>query len=151
MLNRGLVVMGSDYSYDAIKTKIIGVDGITNNVKIEGGYQIIDMEVDRSGWEPNSFVLKKGIPTKWNINVKELTGCNNEIIVQDYGLDIKLKKGMNVVEFTPDKKGTVQWSCWMGMIPGSFVVTDDGIASQEEIEESIASGGSCGEGCGCGG
>jgi plastocyanin domain-containing protein len=110
--------------------------------------------------------LKKGVPVKWNIDVKELTGCNNEIIVRDYDLDIKLKKGMNVVEFTPDKEGTVQWSCWMGMIPGSFVVTDDGSASAEEVEASVdksssggcggscggdTCGGSSGGGCGCGG
>lgn len=169
MLNRGLTVMGSDYSYDAIKAKVVGIESSEGSVKIEEGYQIIEMEVDRYGWNPDSFALKKGVPVKWNINVKELTGCNNEIIVRDYDLDIKLKKGMNVVEFTPDKKGTVQWSCWMGMIPGSFVVTDDGAASAEEIENSVASGGSCGGGadggscgsstcgsttgggCGCGG
>jgi len=165
MLNRGLVVMGSDYSYDAIKAKVVGVGGVTGNVILKEGYQIIEMEVDRYGWSPDSFALKKGVPTKWNINVKELTGCNNEIIVRDYDLDIKLKKGMNVVEFTPDKTGTVQWSCWMGMIPGSFVVTDtgenvnspvspnpsekfedDGSASAEEVASSVASGGSCGGG-----
>jgi uncharacterized protein len=166
MLNRGLTVMGSDYSYDAIKAKIVGIDGEVGSVIMEGGYQIIDMEVTRSGWSPDAFALKKGVPVKWNIDVKELTGCNNEIIVRDYDLDIKLKKGMNVVEFTPDKEGTVQWSCWMGMIPGSFVVTDDGSASAEEVEASVdksssggcggscggdTCGGSSGGGCGCGG
>ena len=129
------------------------------------------MEVNRYGWSPNSFVLKKGVPAKWNINVKELTGCNNEIIARDYGIDIKLKKGMNTVEFIPTKTGTVRWSCWMGMIPGSFVVIDDGSATEAQLSDSIpqasggcsagAGGASCGSptcgsttgsgGCGCGG
>ena len=145
ILNRGLTVMGSPYSYNGLKTSLIG-GGI--GAVISNGYQEINMDVTASGWSPNSFVLKKGVPVKWNINVKELTGCNNEIIVRDYNLDFKLKKGMQTIEFTPDKAGTVQWSCWMGMIPGSFVVTDDGTASENQIQSAapISSGG-----CGCGG
>jgi plastocyanin domain-containing protein len=108
------------------------------------------MEVTRSGWTPNSFSLKKGVPVKWLINVKELTGCNNEIIVRDYDLDIKLKQGLNTIEFTPDKIGTIRWSCWMGMIPGSFIVTEDGTATQSQITGAAvkSGGGSCGGSCG---
>lgn len=163
MLNRGLTVMGSPVSYDTLKDKVIKVD--SGSAVLVDGFQEINMDVNRYGWEPKSFVLKKGVPVKWNINVKELTGCNNEIIVRDYDLDIKLKKGMNTVEFTPDKEGTVRWSCWMGMIPGSFVVTDTGEASYEQLnaatpKSSGSCGGSCGSsscgaktggGCGCGG
>ena len=167
MLNRGLTVLGSPYSYDSIKETIIMPE--TGNVIIKNGYQEINMEVNRYGWSPNSFVLKKGVPVKWNIDVKELTGCNNEIIVRDYGLDIKLKKGLNVAEFTPTRTGTVRWSCWMGMIPGSFVVTESGSASAGEIEAAAVpagqggctAGSNCGSstcgaaqgtgGCGCGG
>jgi len=149
MLNRGLTVLGSAVSYDSIKDKITGVD--TGNAVLVDGFQEINMEVNRYGWEPKSFVLKKGVPVKWNINVLELTGCNNEIIVRDYGLDIKLKSGLNVVEFTPDKEGTVRWSCWMGMIPGSFVVTDTGEATEEQIKSATpTSGGSCSGGVGGG-
>ncbi|MBU2104214.1 MAG: sulfite exporter TauE/SafE family protein [Nanoarchaeota archaeon] len=148
MLNRGLTVLGSPISYDIIKDKVIEVE--SKSAMMVGNYQEINMEVNRYGWEPKSFVLKQGVPVKWNIDVKELTGCNNEIIVRDYDLDIKLKKGMNVVEFTPDKTGTVRWSCWMGMIPGSFIVTEDGQASQEQLNQ-VAQISSSGGSCGCGG
>jgi uncharacterized protein len=155
MLNRGLVVMGSDYSYEAIRDSIMGTSVSAGGASIMiGDYQEINMVVDRYGWSPDTFALKKGVPVKWNINVEELTGCNNEIIVRDYGIDVKLKKGMNVVEFTPDKTGTVRWSCWMGMIPGAFVVTEDGSASDDQINAAAASapaGGSCGGGSTCGG
>ncbi|MDD5336913.1 MAG: sulfite exporter TauE/SafE family protein [Candidatus ainarchaeum sp.] len=86
--------------------------------------QTIKMTVDGFGWSPDSFVLKKGVKVRWVIDVKELTSCNKEIIVRDYGLDIKLRQGENIVEFTPDKEGTVRWSCWMGMIPGTFQVVN---------------------------
>ncbi len=170
MLNRGLVVLGSDYSFDAIGATIFGetfskVAGSRLQVAGDGGdVQVIKMDVDRSGWSPDTFTLKAGIPVRWEIDVKELTGCNNEIIVGDYDLKFKLKEGVNVVEFTPDEIGTVRWSCWMGMIPGIFVVTDNGAVSEEELRQVAASvptnggcdgggscGGSCGGGCGCGG
>jgi plastocyanin domain-containing protein len=86
--------------------------------------QTIGMTVDAAGWSPDSFVLKKGMKVRWIIDVKELTGCNKEIIVRDYGLDIKLHEGENIVEFTPTQEGTVRWSCWMGMIPGTFQIVD---------------------------
>ena len=154
MLNRGLTVLGSPVSYDIIKEKVMGVEA-SGNAIIKGDYQEIHMEVNRYGWEPNSFVLKKGIPVKWLIDVKELTGCNNEIIVRDYNLQFKLEKGLNTIEFTPDEEGTVRWSCWMGMIPGSFIVTEDGSATTQELASATpAGGGSCGGSCGspsCGG
>lgn len=155
MLNRGLTVLGSPVSYDIIKEKVIG-GGITGNAILNNGFQEINMEVNRYGWEPSSFVLKKDVPVKWIIDVKELTGCNNEIIVRDYDIGIKLKKGINTVEFTPNEAGTIRWSCWMGMIPGSFVVTETGEASQQEIAAADPGpAGSCGAGtgggCGCGG
>lgn len=151
MLNRGLVVLGSDYSFGAILSSVSGGVAVSSgNVLMKGDYQEINMEVMRYGWSPDSFTLKKGVPVRWNIDVKELTGCNNEIIVRDYGVDVKLKSGMNVVEFTPDEVGTVRWSCWMGMVPGVFIVTDDGVASESQLNEAAdiaATGGSCG----CGG
>ncbi|MFH1471170.1 MAG: hypothetical protein ABIF01_05460 [Candidatus Micrarchaeota archaeon] len=115
------------------------------------------MNVTRYGWEPDTFVLKKGIPVKWIINGKEITGCNNEIIVREYGLDIKLKKGEQTVEFTPSTAKTVSWSCWMGMIQGKFIVVENDAAQEEAVKAVSAgttptassAGGSCGVG-GCG-
>jgi len=150
MLNRGLALIGSNFSFDSIKEMVVGVSGVSSSSIIIGddGKQVINMDVLSSGYSPNSFVLKKGVAVKWNINVKELNSCNGEIIVNDYRLDIKLKQGLNVVEFTPDKIGIIRWSCWMGMLRGSFVVTDDGQATQTQIQESTPPAGSS---CGCGG
>ena len=156
MLNRGLTVVGSNYSFKSITGAVIGQD--SQGSYLEGDYQVIQMKVDASGWTPDTFTLKKGVPVKWEIDVEELTSCNNEIIVNEYDLRIKLNKGLNVVEFLPDKEKTVQWSCWMGMIPGTFIVTESGIATQEQINYVAATtkpAGSCSmgssRGCGCGG
>ena len=152
MLNRGLTLMGSSYSFDAIKAKITGVESSSASV-INNGVQEINMEVSASGYSPNSFVLKKGVPAKWNVNVPQLFSCTNELIMNAYGIDVHLKQGLNVVEFTPDKIGTIQFTCGMGMLRGSFIVTETGTASQEEVKVAAPSAGaSCsmgGGGCGC--
>ena len=167
MLNRGLTLMGSPYSYSAISAKISGgslsqanvntgtVSG-NSGVIIKDGIQEVNMDVDASGYHPNSFVLKKGVPVKWNVNVKQLTGCNSELVMNAYGIDLRLKQGLNTAEFTPDKTGTIQFSCGMGMLKGSFIVTETGTASQEEVKAatppagSTCSMGSGGGSCGCG-
>ncbi len=174
MLNRGLSLTGSGYDSKSISTGFKGIDGISDNILIENGYQIIKMDVTRYGWSPDTFVLKKDIPVKWIINGKEITGCNNAIQVPKLNLKFDIKMGEQIIEFTPTKEGIISWSCWMGMIPGTFIVTDDGTASQEEIQSASkvaassggscsggAGGGSCGSqscgasqgtgGCGCGG
>jgi sulfite exporter TauE/SafE/copper chaperone CopZ len=154
MANNGVNLLGISIFTDNAAASIKSRDDI--NITMEDGYQVIEMNVTRYGWEPNSFILKKGVPVKWKLDGKEINGCNNEIIVREYGLTIPIKEGMQTVEFTPDKEGVVKWSCWMGMIPGQFiVVADSNNFSQDTIAE-LPSGSSCdgscgGCGCGCGG
>lgn len=154
MLNRGLALAGQPN----LSTVVSLSAEDTNKVNVQNGIQEINMDVTANGYSPNKFVLQKGVPVKWNINVKELTSCNKEIVVPSYNLDIKLKQGMNTVEFTPDKEGTVSWSCWMGMLRGTFIVKQD-VGTQEEVQKELANvntptgqtcGGSSGGGCGCG-
>jgi len=132
MINTGLALTGSSYDLQSIKAKIMGSD---NNAVISNGVQEINMTIDGTNWYPKVFVLKKGVPVKWTIYGEQLP-CATEIFVNDYGLDIKLKQGANVVEFTPDKTGIIKWACWMGMISGNFIVTDTGKATTEEINSA---------------
>ncbi len=162
MLNRGLALTGSSFSFDSIKEAIAGVpiDSASSILIDSDGKQVINMDVSAAGYSPNSFVLKKGVSVKWNINVKELTGCNSELVVNDYKIYVNLKPGINVIEFMPDKTGTIRFSCGMGMLRGSFIVTDDGQATQAQAQALTpvtshvcgGSSGSCGGSCGgCGG
>jgi sulfite exporter TauE/SafE/copper chaperone CopZ len=158
MFNRGLVVLGSPYSFSSIVGGFNGGNiGTAGVAVISGDSQVVNMDVSGSGYSPNSFVIKKGIPVKWNVNVKQLTGCNQELVLNQYGIDKNLKVGLNVIEFTPDKEGTISFTCGMGMLRGSFIVTEDGTATQDQINANIPpAGSSCsmgggGGGCGCGG
>jgi uncharacterized protein len=86
--------------------------------------QDIYMDVTRNGFVPNIFTLKKGIPVKWHINPKEVTGCNDKIIIPSINAEIYIPKGIvTTYEFTPAQTGPIEWSCWMGMQKGRFDVT----------------------------
>ncbi|MFH1316495.1 MAG: sulfite exporter TauE/SafE family protein [Candidatus Woesearchaeota archaeon] len=170
MLNNGLVLTGSGFdvgtmvSFVSASNRINGDTVKTDSQNfplMNNGYQEIRMEVNRYGWEPDKFVLKKGVPVRWIINGLEINGCNNAIQVPKYNLKFDIKRGEQVIEFTPDEEGIVSWSCWMGMIPGRFIVKDDiDLSDSEEIQKEldevvVPAGGSCGGGsgggCGCGG
>jgi len=166
MLNRGLTLAGSPVNFDSIKTGIVG--GITGNaiagssagdsgsVVQNNGVQEVNMDVGASGYNPNSFVIKPNIPVKWNVNVNQLTSCNSELVMNEYEIDVRLKQGLNVVQFTPTKTGTISFSCGMGMLRGSFIVTDTGTATQQQVaaatpKKGMTCGMNAGGGCGCGG
>lgn len=162
MINRGLALTGTGFDTNSLITgaaaKSLNYEDVPQNelAALKGDYQEIRMEVTRYGWSPEKFIIQKGVPVRWIINGIEINGCNNAIQVPKYNLEFDIKKGEQTIEFTPTDTGTISWSCWMGMIPGVFVVVDDlENFDQEKINDIEApQGGSCGAsggGCGCGG
>lgn len=165
MVNRGLALTGTGFDTNSLIASVsansVGVTGnAVDTITTEDGYQIINMDVTRYGWEPDKFVLKKGVPVKWVINGKELNGCNNAIQVPKLGLNFDIKQGIQTIEFTPNQEGVISWSCWMGMIQGTFIVKENiDLNNQEVVQKELEAvqvpkGGSCGGaggGCGCGG
>jgi len=161
MMNRGLALTGTGYDINSLTTNIVpfaSAEGDGGGASVfKDGYQEIRMEVNRYGWSPEKFVLQKGVPVKWIIEGKEINGCNNAIQVPKYGLKFDIKSGEQIIEFTPTESGTISWSCWMGMIPGVFIVKDtvDAASVTDALNEvDVPEGGSCGGstgGCGCGG
>lgn len=92
--------------------------------EIVNGYQIIEIEVSPRGYAP--ITVKKDIPVKFNIHAEagNLNGCNNTIMIPEYNLTVPLQEGDNIIEFTPDKTGTIPYSCWMNMIRSSITVVE---------------------------
>lgn len=162
MMNRGLALTGTGFDTTSLIASVsASSDSPTGDaIAIEDGYQIIRMDVTRYGWEPDKFVLKKGVPVKWIIDGKEIDGCNNAIQVPKLGLKFDIKPGEQTIQFTPNEEGVIPWSCWMGMISGTFVVKSDvDLDNQAEVQKEldavkVPQGGTCGGsggGCGCGG
>lgn len=131
MLNRGMNLSGLGFVPVSAKS------GQSSIAKVENGVQTVFIELDPGGYSP--VVVQKGIPVKWTIRVEEgdLNGCNNPITIPQYNLNVRLKAGDNIIEFTPKDEGDIIYTCWMGMISSRIrVVPDIGSVSEEELKDA---------------
>jgi len=109
---------------------------------VKDGVQYVTSTMSTGEYQPIS--VQQGIPVKWTLNAPDgsLTGCNNSIVVPEYNLQVDLKTGENMIEFTPDKSGTFAFSCWMGMVRSNItVVGGDGTvaATQDDGSDQLPS------------
>lgn len=110
----------------------------SGGIEIVDGKQIVNSTL-LTGSFPN-ITVEVGTPVKWTITAPSgsINGCNNRINIGEYGISsYSFQQGDNVVEFTPDKTGRFQYSCWMGMLRGSITVTEAGIAPTENASMKI--------------
>ncbi|WP_318507381.1 sulfite exporter TauE/SafE family protein [Bacillus sp. T3] len=130
MSNRGLALAGMNIGPTALLGNIgafgTGNTASANAIKatVKDGVQYVNMTADYSGYNPNEIYVQKGLPVKWVVDGKELSGCNNTIVIPDLNIQQKLQSGLNTIEFTPKDKD-LAFSCWMGMIRGTIKVVDD--------------------------
>ncbi len=119
MLNRGLLSLNLDI------TKPFNENKNYASAIIKEDYQVIEFDLSYNNYE--DIIVQKGVLVKMIINVDEkyLTGCNEEIVIQEFGIRQKLSVGENIIEFTPNKTGTFTYTCWMNMIKNSIKVIDD--------------------------
>lgn len=143
MLNRGFTVTGLGYDANTLVARLAQKwSPATLDAPVNDKEQVITMDVMSKAYVPNKFTLRQGVPVTWRINGKELNECNKEIIVPQLGLTIPLKPGEQVITFTPSETGVIPWSCWMGMIPGTFTVVENKVKQTDDpataIEQSKA-------------
>ena len=128
MLSQGVSLSG--INIDRTGTASAGIESENreelNIAKISaaGDMQYVNSELD-FGTYPEITVYS-GIPVKWTINVPEevINGCNYKMVISTYGITHEFTPGENVIEFTPGESGTVQYTCWMGMINGKINIID---------------------------
>ena len=92
--------------------------------EVVDGIQVVTSTLS-SGRYPN-ITVQAGTPVKWVIEAPagSINGCNYKMLLREYDIEHTFQEGENVIEFTPAKEGTYQYSCWMGMIHGNIFVTD---------------------------
>jgi len=93
---------------------------------IQNGVQIVN-----STLQPNRYpaiTVQQGIPVRWIINAPpgSINGCNNRMIIREYGIQYTFKQGDNIIEFTPAKTGRFRYTCWMAMIQSTITVVAEG-------------------------
>ncbi|MBU4331814.1 sulfite exporter TauE/SafE family protein [Candidatus Parcubacteria bacterium] len=152
MLNRGLINFGYGFKNFIPREASSRTEYLVTGEVEE--YQTIKMDLTYQGYSPNVLFVKKDVPVRWIINVKQMSGCTDEIIMPEYNIKKKLEYGENVIEFVPAKLGDIKFSCWMEMVWGKFVVTEDEVNTaqeQLELEKVDLPQGSCSGGDSCGG
>jgi len=123
---------------------------------LNNGVQEVQLTVQGGNYMPNPIVVKKGVPVKLVADLGTVRGCASSIVIPDFGVRKTVQAGDNEITFTPDKSGTFQFSCSMGMYQGTIVVQDaDGTVADFKGTAKPAGTGSCGMsagkgGCGCG-
>ncbi len=118
MFNRGLLYFNIDLfknnDYKGYQASII-----KNNI------QVVEFDLSYNNYK--DILVQKDIPVKVIINVDEeyLTGCNNEVYIDEFGIKKKLKVGKNIIKFTPKKTGVYTYTCFMNMIKNNIKVIDN--------------------------
>lgn len=123
--------------------------------EIKNGVQEVQLYVQGSSYYPNPIRVKKGTLVRLVGDMNRIPGCSRSIVIPEFGIRKVLSASDNTIEFTPDKSGTFQFSCSMGMYLGTIVVEDsDGSVAAFTGDAAPVPAGSCGAGgggCGCGG
>ena len=104
---------------------------------IENGVQIVNSTL--SGGRYPAITVQEGVPVKWTIKAPagSINGCNNRMIIREYGIEHRFTQGENVIEFTPERTGRFPYSCWMGMIRSSITVVAEGASIADVPEPSL--------------
>jgi len=101
-----------------------------NEISKEENGEKKDVQIINSTLAPHQYpniTVKAGIPVKWLIDAPlgSINGCNNRILIREYGIEHSFKYGENVIEFTPTKPGKFLYTCWMGMMRATITVVED--------------------------
>lgn len=86
--------------------------------------QVVNMTQGFDGYSPDVFTVQKGRPVKWIITSKTTLSCASYIVMPKFNISQPLKKGENIITFTPTETGEIPFSCSMGMYTGKFIVVD---------------------------
>ena len=124
-IQNGLTVLGHPISlpsFNVSSPAIANSGGTIEPIVMDGNTQVIKMKMGYAGYEPNHFTVRAGTPVRWEVDGDNAGGCTNVLVSRQLGIQQLLKKGQNIIAFTPQTPGEVQFSCSMGMVRGSITV-----------------------------
>jgi plastocyanin domain-containing protein len=88
---------------------------------VEGGRQEVTVVV-RGGYEPSTIRVKAGRPVRLAFDRQETSSCSEEIVFPDFNVRKFLPAHQRtIIELTPPKAGTYEFSCGMSMLHGRLV------------------------------
>ena len=89
-----------------------------------GGVQEVQIAV-KGGYAPATIRLRAGQPARLVFDRQETNSCSEEVVLGDFGIRRFLPAfEETVIEFTPERAGTYEFTCGMGMLRGRIVVEE---------------------------
>jgi plastocyanin domain-containing protein len=86
-----------------------------------GGAQEVTIRV-QGGYEPSEVRVQAGKPVRLVFDRQETSGCSEEVVLPDFGIRRFLPAFQKtVVELTPERPGSYEFTCGMSMLRGRLV------------------------------
>jgi plastocyanin domain-containing protein len=93
---------------------------------VAGGRQEVTVVV-RGGYSPAHVRVRAGAPVRLVFDRQETSGCSEEVVIPDFGVRRFLPAHeQTTVEFTPERAGSFEFTCGMGMLRGRITVDEEG-------------------------
>ena len=88
-----------------------------------GGVQQVDITV-KGGYSPSTIEVAHGQPVQLNFYRDEENSCSEELLIPDFNVRRDLPAFQTTrVELLPQQPGRYEFTCGMGMLRGSLIVT----------------------------
>lgn len=88
----------------------------------DNGTQNVTVVVN-GGYTPNTVVLQQGVPAQIVFERKDPSGCFNEVVFPDFGIQTELPIGTeHPVTIDTSKAGEFHYACGMNMFHGKVVI-----------------------------
>jgi plastocyanin domain-containing protein len=96
--------------------------GVSSNVTLDNGVQVVTMNQTARGYQPDSTVVYAGVPIRWVITSESEYTCASYLRAVGSDWKVNLKTGENTVELPAVAAGqSFDFTCVMGMYSGSLV------------------------------
>ena len=84
----------------------------------------------RGGYQPDTIRAEAGVPLRLVFRREESSPCSEQVVFPALGKSAMLPQGERVaVELLPEEPGEYEFTCAMGMLHGTLVVTPPGTAT----------------------
>jgi sulfite exporter TauE/SafE len=124
-INGGQILRGSVHTIQNYWKALIGSTQEVKNAVFKSGFQEVTIYVTNTGYKSDINTLKIGVPVRLTLISDNTRNCTRSFSIPSLNYFKLLPvSGKEVVEFTPDKLGSLIYTCSMGMYTGLFNVTE---------------------------
>lgn len=89
------------------------------------GAQDVLVRVD-GGYSPAAVHVSAGRPVRLRFDRADASPCSEEVVLPEFGIRRFLPAGtVTSIDVTPERAGTYEFTCGMGMLRGRLIVTRD--------------------------